>query len=161
VREAEVKNLDALFPRDEQVLGLDVTMHDAARMSGAESVGGREGELRSLPPFKRPARDSRAQRLALEQLRDCVRTTVHAPDVVNRHDVRMRERRDRACLLLEPRGGLRLRIESRGHDLQRDIASEARIVRSIHHAHATGPDHFLDTVRANVPSGTKRCRRTI
>lgn len=55
-----------------------------------------------------------AQRPPLEQLRHCVADAILVAEVVNREDVRVRERRDRTRLALEARDAIGVAAEDRG-----------------------------------------------
>ena len=59
-------------------------------------------------------------------------------DVVERADVRMIERRDRARLALEALAQLRVGRERRRQDLDRDRAVEPRVAGAVDFAHAAG-----------------------
>ncbi len=61
-------------------------------------------------------------------------------DVVERADVRMRERGDGLGFALEPRAELGIRGEFRGEDLDGDGAVEPCIPRPVHLAHAAGAE---------------------
>src|SRR5262245_65116034 len=75
---------------------------------------------------------------------------------MNRDDVRVRECGDGAGLLVEARHRLRIARQPLRQELQRDMASEPGIARSIHLAHATRAEKGDDFIRANVRSGSER-----
>ena len=77
-----------------------------------------------------------AQRLSLEQLHDGVDDRAVPSEVVDREDVRVRERGDRLRLALEARERLAVRDEALGQDLDRDVALEPRVPRPVDLAHA-------------------------
>ena len=89
--------------RDEHVLGLQVAVDDALLVRGGEAVGDLEREVDGLLLRDRPAVEPLAQRLALQQLRDGVGDAILRAEVVDREDVRMRQRRDGLRLALEAR----------------------------------------------------------
>jgi len=64
-------------------------------------------------------------------------------DVVQRADVGMIQRRDRACFALEALA------ETLVGELDGDVPSEPGIAGSIHDAHAAGPDLGRELIRAN------------
>ncbi len=73
-------------------------------------------------------------------------------DRVNRHDVRMLERGDRARLALEPRQAVGVVCERFGEQLQRHVAPELGVAGAIHLAHATGAERREDLVMAERPA---------
>jgi len=94
-----------------------------------------------------------AQRLAVEQLRDCVTHTVVVAEVVNRQDVGMRNRRHRTCLALEACDAVGIGGEGFRQDLDRDLAAQVRIVGPIHFAHPAGANRADDFVGAEARAG--------
>src|SRR6185503_17521629 len=68
-------------------------------------------------------------------------------DAVDLRDVRMIQRRQQPRLALEPRKAIRIGRETGRQDLDRDVASQLRVARAIHFAHAAHaeqPDDFVD-----------------
>ncbi len=93
------------------------------------------------------------QRLAFEQLRDRVRHRAERARVVDREDVRMVERRDRARLAVEPMeavGVVRRRV---GQQLQGDLAPQTRVAGAVDLAHAALSERSEDLVGAELFSG--------
>ena len=87
--------------RDEQVLGLDVAVHDAFVVRRRQPGHDLQRDVERLLHRQGTGVEARAKRLPLEQFRDDVGdVTLHA-DVVHRQDVRMIERADRARLPFE------------------------------------------------------------
>ena len=99
--EAEVEDLDAPVVEEEQVLGLDVAVHDALLVRRGEALRHARRVLGGLAHAERPLAQPRAHRLALEQLRHHEEPLALLPGVVDRDDVGVRERRDRLRLGLE------------------------------------------------------------
>ena len=89
-REAEIENLDATVARDEEVLGLDVSMDDALFVGCCETARDLHGECDGAANRKGATREPAPQGLPLEQLHDCVRRPVRVAKLVNPQDVRMR-----------------------------------------------------------------------
>ena len=110
------------------------------------------GVVDGLAMRQRRCADARAQRLALEQLRDDVRRALVAADVVDGEDVGVIERAGGARLLLEAAQAVGVGRERRGQHLDGDVAAEARVARAIDLAHAAGADRSDDLVRANPGS---------
>ena len=62
--------------------------------------------------------------------------------IVDRDDVRVIERRCRACLTRKARNGSRIGKQARGEHLKRDIPLESLIACAIHLAHPAGAERF-------------------
>ena len=74
-------------------------------------------------------------------------------DAVNLGDVRMIERRECLRLAFEAHQAVGVGGERLGQDLERDVASEFRVARSIHLAHATGAKRAEDLVLIDASAG--------
>ena len=72
-------------------------------MGGGEALGDLERVVHGLLLRDRTGVELPAQRLAFQKLHDGVGRPLVRPEVEDREDVRMRERRDRLRLALEPR----------------------------------------------------------
>ena len=75
------------------------------------------------------------------------------PDVVDRQDVRMIQRRRRARLVLQPLAQILVRPHRRRQDLQRHRPLQLRIVREIHLTHPPRSDERADLVTAEMGTG--------
>jgi len=87
---------------DEEVLGFQVPVDHALLMGGGEAFGNLECVINGLLLRDWAGVELPAQGLAFQNLHDGVRNAVVSPEVEDRKDVGMRERRDRLCLALEP-----------------------------------------------------------
>ena len=74
-------------------------------------------------------------------------------ETVDRRDVRMIERREELRFAPEARQPLGIDRKELGKNLQRDIAPERRVARTIHLAHTAGPKGGEDFVRAETSAG--------
>ena len=83
---------------------------------------------------------------AFEQLDDGDGFAVDDGQLVNRHHVFMRERRDGTRFVFESSPHFGIAREVGGQDLQRDVAPEPGIVRTVHFAHAAGTNECLHFV---------------
>ena len=110
-------------------------MHDPPAVGGGEPLGDAGGDLRSLPSFERAPREHRAQGLAFEQLRDHVGDSAFSADVVDRHDVRMRQGCDGLRLALEASERRGVVGQGLGQNLDRDFPCELRVSGAIHLSH--------------------------
>ena len=77
-------------------------MHDSPRMGGGEPVGDGGADLEGFLPRQVFPGEPPVERLTPEKLRDREDDSVRVAEIVDREDVRVRKRRDGACLLLEP-----------------------------------------------------------
>ena len=154
--EAEVEQLHRAVGREEDVLGLQVAVGDLLVVRGGQAASNLRGDIDGLPRRQGAAGEPRAQRLAFEQLRHRVRRAIAVADVVNRQDVRMRERGHRAGLALEARERVRVGGHGRRHDLDGDVAFEPRVARPVDLAHAAGADGGQNLVRTETGTGSKR-----
>ena len=88
--------------------------------------------------------------------REVVQLRLGHADVVDRDDVRVRKRRERARLLHEAAREVRVVRERRLHDLQRDLAVERRLQGKVDGRHAALADLALDEVARNLDHALSR-----
>ncbi len=93
--------------------------------------------------------------LAVEMLHHEEGGAVVAPDVEQRTDVRMAQRRHDARFAVEPLAELRILGQQRWKNLDGDDPIEPRIPRAIDLSHATGADLGDDFVRAEALTGAE------
>ena len=86
--QAEVEDLHQPVGGDEQVLGLEIAVHDAAAVRRRQAAGDLLGVGQRLAQRQRAVGQRRSQRLAVEQLGDDVGLAVGGADVVDGDDVR-------------------------------------------------------------------------
>ena len=152
--EAEVEDLHAAVVGDEDVLGLQVAVHDALLVRRREAVRDLERVVDRLARRELAAGEDRAERLALEQLLDDVRRAVRVrPDVVDRRDVGMVQDARGLGLLLEPAQPVRVLGERGGKDLDRDLARQPRVLRPVDLSHPSRADLREDLVGAEAGTG--------
>ena len=137
--EAEVEDLDVAVVGHEDVVGLEVAVDDALAVRGGEAPRDLERPVDRLLLRHGRAVELAAQRLALEQLGHGVGDAVVRAEVVDREDVRMRERGDGLGLALEARERVGVRGQLRGEDLDGDLAVELRVARAVDLAHPPAP----------------------
>ena len=104
--------------------------------------------------------DAVRQRRSLHQFQDERGSGARLLNPVDAGDVGMIERRQHACLALESREPIGVRREDAGQDLDRDVASEPRIVCAVHLAHSAGAKRRHDVVVADSIAGGQAGRRT-
>ena len=106
---------------------------------------------------QRPPREPLGQRLALEPLHDQEVDAVLVADVVERADVRVIERRDRARLALEARAPIRRRAaNSWRQDLDGHSPVQPRVAGAVDLAHAARAERPDDLVRPEAGAWVER-----
>ena len=148
-RDAEIEDLGRAVGRDEDVLGLDVAMHQARAVGGAEATRDVEEPGDLLGQGRRGVADEGAQRGALDELHGDERRAVGFPDVVDGHDVRVGEGGGGARLPHHARRGLGVghRVVARlAEELHGDATPQPRVVRPEDATHAALADHGFEAV---------------
>ncbi len=140
---------------DEEVVGLQVPVNDAPLVRRRETLGDLKGVIHSLLLRNRTRVELAAQRLALQKLHDRVGCPLVGPEVEDREDVGMRQRRDRQSFALESRQGVWISAERLRQDLDRHIALQLRVPRPVHLSHPAHPDGREDFVGTEACSGWK------
>ena len=140
LREAEIDDLRRALGRDEDVLGLEIAVHDAlvVRLRERERDAARDGE--EALERQRLADEVAAQRLALDELHREVRAPVRLADLVDRDEVRVRHGGRRARLAQEAGAPSGIARDLFAQHLQRDRAAEALVVGEVDDAHAAAPE---------------------
>ena len=128
-------------------------MHDPLVVRRRQAARDLQCEVERLADRQGRAADALPERLPFQQLGDGVGHAGFDADIVNRQDVRMRERGDRLGLALEAgeRGGIG--GQPLGQDLDRDIAIEARVAGAVDLTHPPGADRSDDLVGAEAGAG--------
>ena len=154
LREAEVEQLGAAL-RQHDVRGLQIAMRDPRAVRLVERVGDLDRDLQRLVERQRTVRscEARRERLALEILHHEIARALVFADVMDRADVRMIQRRNRACFAFEPRAQVGIGRQFRRQDLDRDGAIEARIAGLVDLAHAARAERRDDLEVAQANAG--------
>ena len=113
-REAEIEDLHAAVQREEDVLRLQVAMHDAALVRGTKPSGHLERDVERRVHRKCAGAETRAQRLTFQTLRHEVRGAAVIPDVVDGQHVGVIE----VCRRRAPRAETRARVRRRSTDAE-------------------------------------------
>ena len=109
-----------------------------------------------LAESDRAARDPRGERFALEVLHHQEIDVGFVTDVVQRADVRMAQRRDRARLALEPLLHLGVVSPMRRQHLDGDRSRQPRVRGFVDFAHAAGADRGDDFVGSESSARAQR-----
>ena len=151
-REAEVENLDVAVAGQEDVLGLEIPVHDPLGVRGRQAVGDGGGDVDGFAPRQRSLRDPLAQVAAFEQLHHGERDAVGDGKLVDRQNAGMAQRGDRPRFGLEARAHGRIGGDVRRHHLQCHFPAEPGISCPIDDAHAAGAYCRLDLVMGKAGS---------
>jgi hypothetical protein len=119
-------------------------------MRRRQPLGDLRADVDDHPHRQRALADHRAQITALDVLHHDVGPVFAGADFVDRHDVRMVQRRRRPRLVREPRERVAIRREARGKHLDRHAAAELGIAGDVdltHPSRADGTDDFVATER--------------
>ena len=149
-RQTEIEDLDSPVTCDEQVLRLQVAMDEPAIVRRAQPTRRLARILDGLALGQR-ARDQRlAQRFAFQQLDHGIRGSVVLAEIVDRQDVRVRQRRDGPSLPLETRRRIGIRAQRIRQHLDRHVAAQPRVARTVDLAHPAGAQHPDDLVVSEI-----------
>ena len=150
--EAEIEDLDGVGGRDEEILRLDVTVHDAALVRRRKAEG----------DFDRVAHggvDGKTLRLhaltecgPLEQLRHEIGCALMEARMVHAQDARVIQRGRSPRFLLEPPYGLWVCRIQRGQHLDRHFPSELGVLCVIDNPHAAGPEFLAERISSDERS---------
>jgi ATP-dependent RNA helicase DeaD len=153
-RDAEIEELHEVgftrVGREEDVRGLDVTVHDALRVRGIERLEHLPGDPRGPRVGHRSVgRDRTIERGALEQLeREEGRAILACAEVEQLHDMRVPQGLYEPRLALEPSERVAPREDLGVENLDRDDAIEAELPGSVHGAEPAGTEEPFDAVAA-------------
>ena len=163
--QAEVEDLGEAVRRHHDVAGLEVAVHDPGGVRLREPLRGLGEVAEQRAQVDLVLVDERGERLAAHELhRDVVhRVRVGIPrrahhvlaDLVDRHDVRVAERRGRLGFEHEaPDAVLALHQVGR-QDLERDVALEGLVLGQVHLAHAARAERGDDAVVRDLVFGAQ------
>ena len=128
-------------------------MDDAFAVGRLESLGELTCDLQRLGNRNRSGREAIRERRAFDQLEDQCEPAVDLFDAVDCGNVGMIERGEQARFAFEARAPVRIVSEHRRQQLDGDIASEARIARTVHLTHAAGAKRPGDLEHAQPNAG--------
>jgi len=141
--------------REQQIVGLEIAMDDAAAMHGVEHVGDIAEQRRDVGP-REPAglTEPLGKRVALDELHRDERAMVRE-DVAFEHadEAGMTNIFQDGCFLDHPRRHAGMPAQLGMHDLDGCLARQHGVRRPVDLAHAAAPDFFLDAIRADDRAG--------
>jgi hypothetical protein len=164
-RDAEVEHLHevrvpiALHQHD--VLGLHVAVHDALPVRGPHAHRRGVGDAQTAREREVAVFEERLrQRAPLEVLHDQIEAAVgELAEQVDVHQVGVVERRRHACLTLEAPHGVGVLGEVAVQDLDRHVALQGGLMRTVDRAHAARPDGLVHVELLQEPRAHQRVGR--
>lgn len=134
-------------------------MRDSGGVRGSQGARDLRGNFERAAQFQRPVFDPLAQCLAFDVLRDQIAPAVRLADLVDGDDVRVIQCRNGPRLALEASQSLRMGSKFGGHDLDRDLASERRILTEVDLTHSAPAQQRQDSIMAQHLSDLRRSWR--
>ncbi len=142
--------------RDEQILGLEIAVHDAAGVRGREPARDLNRIVDGPANGQRSVRQFVAERPAFEQFVDDKGRAVVLAGVEHHQDVGVVEGARRARFLRESPEPFRVGRDIARQRLEGDIAPEPHVPRPIDDTHAAFAYRADDFVRAHSGSSSER-----
>ena len=157
--EAEVADPDAPLPVDEDVVRLEVAVHDAGGVGRGQALAGAAIDVEHLAPAALRAGQPAAQGLPGHELHRHEDLVAVRADVEDSDHVRMRQLGQRVGLAQDAAvAGGAGRV---AHELERHLAVEAVVVGRVHHAHAAGADLVEQDVAVDGRAARQRPGRAL
>ena len=150
LRDPEVEDLHVAVRGQEDVLGLEIAVRDAAGMCRGEAAGKLSRHVDGAAETEGALVERVPKRLPAEELGDQVRHGPLGADVEDGQDVRVIERRGGARLHFESAKTIRVRDELARQHLHRDVASQPRIVALVDLAHPAGAEQADDFIGSDA-----------
>src|SRR5262245_16342688 len=148
-RQAEVEQLHAAR-REKDVRRLEIAMHDAAAVEGAEGTEHPERHRHRFVERHGAVAQPVGERLSVEQLHDDEDVVAGFADIEDLADRGMVDAGRGARLAPQPRAGIALVHVAGADRFDCDLALEARIAGAIDLAHSTGSDEREQLVFAEA-----------
>jgi hypothetical protein len=148
--EPEVGHLDPAVPPEQDVLRLDVAVHQPGLVRGGQRPQHRLEQVQRLPGRQRPVVDDVAQGAPLDVLHHQVGGAAHGVGalVVDGHHVGAGQLGRRARLPHEAVDEVRVLREGRPHHLHRDGPVQRQVGAAVHGGHPAAGDLALQPVPA-------------
>ena len=134
-------------------------MNHARVMRRLETTRDLRADRKCVFNGERAGRELFRQRLPLDELEHQQARVTGVLDPVDRRDVGVVQRCEEPRLPLQPRESFRVRGESRGERLERDLAPQPCVPCPIDLAHPARAERSEDLVRAVLRAGRERHRR--
>src|SRR5688500_10037600 len=144
--EAEVQDLDPSIGVDEDVLRLEIAVHDAPGVRRGEALGDLARPVERPAQRRRTTLEPGAQALSVEELRHQVRRAVSRSQVVEDEDVGMIEGARRARLLLEAAQPVGVAGQRCRQHLERYLPAQPTVESAIDLSHPAGAERRDDLI---------------
>ena len=149
--DAEVQDLGPERPtvlgaREDDVVRLEIPVHDPTRMSRRDASSDAEHHTHAIFGRQQIVGDRLPQRLAVQVLHDQIRSVVPRPDIVDVDHVGVVHGTGRLGLATEPRGGVGLLRLRRQQELHRDALARQQVLGREDRAHPPLTQLPLDEV---------------
>ncbi len=142
LRNAEIRNLHATAPVQDDVFRLDIPVHDALVMRVLQRIADLRNDRQRLPG-RNPARlKELPQRDSVHKLHDQVKHVLGLAEIVNGHNVWVREFRKRFRLQHESLRKCLILLSLRRKDFQGDHAIERLLKGLVNDPHAASAETF-------------------
>ena len=148
-RQSKVENLHVAGGRAHQVLGFEIPVDDAALVRDRQRPRDVEHGLDRARRHERAARELIPQRLAGHVLAGDVQVVVDFLEREHRRDAGVMQRCRRARFAPQPFTAGRIADKLRRDRLERDRASEPRVLGEVNDAHAAFAEHAANEVGAD------------
>jgi hypothetical protein len=146
VRDAKVDHLDRATRGDQHILRLQIAVHDANVMRGAQRARDIGRDHDGARRVERTALDLAPQRVPFDVFRGDEQASVNLLERIDGRHRGMRDGRGRSRFAAQPLAQRRVAILQRRQRLQRDAPSEASVARAIDDPHAAAADLEFDLV---------------
>ena len=160
-REAEVHDAHRAVGGDHHVLRFEVAVDDPGAVRGRQPASRQAEDAEDLVArpalLIQPGRD----RVAFDQLHRDEHAPVGGADVVDGHQVRMGQTRDRLRLAHQARGLDVVRLGVGAHDLDGDLSIQLRVVGSVDLAHSAPPDQLKQAIASHHRAGLQPIGRAV
>jgi hypothetical protein len=154
--QAEVGNFGRAVLGQQDVVGRQVAVHDAPQMGRVDRASQRLHQLGRLARRLRLACDALRQAASLDQLERQKRLPVHLADVIQRHDVRMRQLGDDLGFVAKAGQLFRRRVFVVPQRLDGHQPIERSLPRPIDHAHASQSENAQRLVAGKFAEPRRR-----
>ena len=158
-RQSEVEHFDQAIRGDREIARLDVPMDDAGRVCLRQRIGGLKCVARGLGDAEAALTKDGVERLARDELHRNEVDALGAADLVDGDDARVIESRSGARFAQKPLPGLHVLQLICGQNLDRGIASEHPVDRSVNLTHAAGAQLADELVPLQRTPGQVRVRQ--
>ena len=142
--DAEVGNLHPALFVEQDILRLDVPVHDALVVRVLQRLADLRHDGQSFLRRHPPAPEQLPQGQAIHELHQQIIAPLHLAKIIHRDNLRVIEPGQGARLALEPLGELGITLLFRRQELQRHQPIQPRLARLINRAHAAATEKAND-----------------